>query len=316
MHRTLPHLFAAAALAIASTATSTALAKESVAASATSNLSPSEHMAEVPVGGERVTHGGPFSLAEGASPESRDSMIAAADAPRSVGLRQQRQQRQQEPWEVILLGGWTHTPFRGILTATNPFGNTVRKETDLDVDGIAVSVEGRRYFRRLQQQFGARLFLYGTYVEYFGTDKERRDLNFHFGLPNDSGMAIDQKRSIILGVGGRWNIAQRLGFELMVGGHATRTRATALSNEAEGGGPDNRFSSSKTVFGPMVGVGLTYPLWTLATGATVLGMVRWTAMCMRHVDVAGRSPFTGIDYRGRVDGDWKHSVQLGLTLPF
>jgi hypothetical protein len=59
-------------------------------------------------------------------------------------------------------------------------------------------------------------------------------------------------------------------------------------------------------------VGLTYPLFTLATGRMIMGTLRYTGMYMPSVDVMGRAPLSGFDYRARVDSGWQHSIQAGV----
>jgi hypothetical protein len=186
-----------------------------------------------------------------------DTDTGKAERIRCIGLLVMAQQ--QYPWTFGLLAGWKQTPFNARLDTT--FGNG---DTELEEDGYSLSLEARYNFRRRQQSLGANLFLYGAYVHYFGTEAERLFLNDHVADPAlDTGAGVEEHNALHLGIGSHWNIAQRLGFELMLGVHATRVTGTLTTLESQGGGSDLVFKRDKTLLGPMLALGLTYHLFNL-----------------------------------------------------
>jgi hypothetical protein len=216
-------------------------------------------------------------------------------------------QQQQSPWTFGVLGGWKQTPFDTRLNTS--FGNG---SADLEEEGTSLALEARYNFRQRQQQLGARMFLYGTYVHYFGTDLERLFLNVHPTPAQDTGVSTEEKNALHLGVGSRWNLAQRLGLELMLGAHATRVKGGITTLESQGGGTDLRFQRTKTLYGPMLALGLTYPLWTMQNGHPLNGVFRWTRTWMPDFSVTGSSAFSGGTYDARVNGGPNDSIQLGV----
>ena len=274
------------------------------------NLPPGTYFAEVSVGGEAVGGRTAVRLDDGSNQLRVSSATGAAEVPRQIVFQQQL----QSAWGFGLYGGWKRTPYNGELSFDDNRAVTMSGRTDLEEDGTSLAIEARYYMRRQQQTLGAQLFLYGTYAEYFGTESQRRFLDLHPPLgSNDSGLSVDEKRSFMFGLGGRWNLAQQLGFELMLGAHATRVRASMLFDESGGGGLNERISRNKTLWGPMLALGLTYPLWKLASGHPVLGVVRYTALRMRDINFAAMSStFPNFDYRAHFDGGWNQSFQLGL----
>ncbi len=216
-------------------------------------------------------------------------------------------QQQQSPWTFGVLGGWKKTPFDTRLNTT--FGNG---DADLEEGGGSLALEARYNFRKRQQNLGAQMFLYGTYVHYFGTDLERLFLNVHPLAALDTGAAAEEKNALQLGVGSRWNIAQRLGLELMLGVHATRVKGSIITLESQGGGTDLRFDRTKTLFGPTLGLGLTYPLRTMKNGHPLNGVFRWTRAWMPDFSVSGSSAFSGGNYDARINGGAQDSFQLGV----
>lgn len=237
-----------------------------------------------------------------------DTATGRAKRIRCVALLVMAQQ--QYPWSFGLLGGWKRTPFDTTLNST--FGNG---STDLDEGGISLSLEARYNLRRRQQNLGANLFLYGTYVRYFGTSAEKLFLDDHGGAALDTGAGTEEKYGLHLGFGSRWNLAQQLGFELMLGAHATRVTGTLPTLESQGGGSDLVFKRNKFLLGPMVALAVTYPLFQLA-GVPVDGALRWTAMRMPDFSVAGSSAFSGGNYSANFGGGWQHTLQFGLQAAF
>jgi hypothetical protein len=270
-----------------------------------SNIPSGRYATEVVVGGKPVGSRSSVNLDDGNNRLRVDSVTGAVEVIRQIVFLQQQQ---QSAWGFGLYGGWKRMPYDGEFSrASPPNGGS----TDLDTDGWLLALEARYYWRRQQQTLGAQLFLYGTYVEYFGTDEQRRFLDIHPTPGNDSGLGIKEKRSVLYGLGGRWNLAQQVGFELMLGGHTTWVRGEGFSDESCCGSTDVRFSRDKTLWGPMVAVGLTYPLFKLASGRPVTGFARWTALHMDDFEATGRSPAFGFDYRARFNGGWNNSLVVG-----
>lgn len=216
-------------------------------------------------------------------------------------------QQQQQPWTFGVLGGWTETPFDTQLVTT--FGSA---SADLEEDGGSLALEARYNFRRRQQHLGAQLFLYGTYVHYFGTDVQRMFLNIHPTAAMDTGVYVEEDFALHLGVGSRWNLAQRLGMEMMLGIQITRLESHLTTLESQGGGKDLQFSRDKHDTGPMVALGLTYPLLTLPNGHPLNGTFRWTRTWLSDISVSGASAYSGGSYHSRVDGGSQDNFQLGV----
>lgn len=216
-------------------------------------------------------------------------------------------QQQQRPWTFGVLGGWKETPFDTRLNTT--FGNGT---ADLEEGGGSLALDARYNFRKRQQSLGAQMFLYGTYVHYFGTDLERLFLNVHPTAALDTGVSIEEENALHLGFGARWNLAQRLGFELMLGAHATRVKGGITTLESQGGGTDLRFNRTKTLTGPLFAMALSYPILTLANGHPLNGVFRWTRTWMPDYSLSGSSAFSGGNYDARVDGGAQDNFQLGV----
>lgn len=215
-------------------------------------------------------------------------------------------QQQQQPWTFGVLGGWKETPFDSQLTTSFGSGSV-----NLEEDGGSLALEARYNFRR-QQQLGARLFLYGTYMHYFGTDVERMFLNVHPTSAMDTGVYVDEDYALHLGIGSRWNLAQRLGLELMLGAHITRVESHLTTLESQGGGTDLRFRRNKNDAGPMMALGLTYPLMKLPNGRPLNGTFRWTRTWLSDINISGASAYSGGQYESRVDGGAQDNLQLGV----
>lgn len=216
-------------------------------------------------------------------------------------------QQQQQPWTIGLLGGWKNTPFDTRLNTD--FGNGT---ADLEEGGGSLALEARYNFRLRQQDLGALMFLYGTYVHYFGTDLERLFLDVHGAPALDTGVSAEEKNALQLGFGSRWNLAQRLGIELMLGVHATRVEGGITTLESQGGGTDLHFSRTKTLYGPMLALGLSYPMLTLANGRPLNGTFRWTRTWLPDFCLSGSSAFSGGTYDACIDGGAQDNFQLGV----
>lgn len=216
-------------------------------------------------------------------------------------------QQQQQPWTFGVLGGWKETPFDTQLATTFGSGSA-----DLEEDGGSLALEARYNFRQRQQYLGAKLFLYGTYVHYFGTDVERMFLNIHPTTAMDTGVYVDEDYALHFGIGSRWNLAQRVGLELMLGAHITRVESHLTTLESQGGGTDLRFRRNKNDAGPMVALGLTYPLMKLPNGHPLNGTFRWTRTWLSDINVSGASSYSGGSYESRVDGGSQDNLQLGV----
>ncbi len=216
-------------------------------------------------------------------------------------------QQQQSPWTFGVLGGWNKPSFDTRLNTT--FGNGV---AGLEDDGSNLALDARYNFRKRQQNLGAQMFLFGTYVHYFGTDLERLFLDDHGGAALDTGVSAEGTNALHLGFGSRWNLAQRLGFELMLGVHATRVKGGITTLESQGGGTDLRFTRTKALFGPMLALGLNYPMLTLANGRPLNGTFRWTRTWLPDFSLSGSSAFSGGNYDARIDGGAQDNFQLGV----
>ena len=271
-----------------------------------SNLPTGSYSAETVVGGKQVGQRTTVRLDDGDNQLRVDSTTGAIEVIRRLA---RRQQQQQDGFGFGIFGGWKQTPFDGTLSST-ALGQS--GSTDLKTDAGNLTLEGRYHFRALPQ-IRARPFIFGGYTEYFGANEEKRYLDFHPTPGMDSGIGIDEKHSWTLGLGARWNLTEQVGLEFMVGGHATRTRVSALSNESCCGGIDNRISRTDYLKGAMLGVGLSYQLGRFASGRPITGIARYTAMHMDDIDVRGMSATFPFDYAARVNGGWNHSVQFGLT---
>lgn len=213
--------------------------------------------------------------------------------------------QQQNPWTFGVLGGWKKTPFNSSLNTT--FGNG---SDDLEEDGASLALEAR--YNLNQRIKGARLFMFGTYMQYFGTDLQRLFLNLHPTPALDTGTGAEEKNALHLGVGSRWNVAQRVGMELMLGAHATRVKGSILTLESQGGGTDLSFQRTKTLYGPLLALGMTYPLWTMKNGRPLNGVFRWTRTWMPGFNVSGNSAFSGGNYDARIKGGAQDNLQLGV----
>ena len=267
------------------------------------DLPPGIYLAQVFVGDRPAGPQTTIGLEQGES-EIRIAAAGVTEVKPPIAQRQQ-QLMMQAAWSFGVLGGWKWTPYDMTFTS-NIFGANAR--TGAEETAGALAAEVRYNFSRRQQNLGARLFLFGTYIHYFGTDAERRFVNLHPTPGLDTGGRIEEKRSFGFGLGAHWNIAQRVGFELLLGAAATRLEFAALSNESGGGGGDVRIPRRATEWGPLIALGLTYPVFQAVTGTA-----RLYAMRMGDQDVAGRSPLVPVwDYAARFHGGWQYMCMLGL----
>jgi hypothetical protein len=272
-----------------------------------SNLTTGTYQAEVLVGGKPVGQRTTVRLEDGDNQLRVDSATGSIEVIRRLA---RMQQQQQDGFEFGIFGGGKETPFKGNLRsiALNDSGSSGLKK-----DGTSFGVEARYNFRMLPELPNTRLFVFGGYTDYSGISTNKRFLDFHPTPGNDSGVAVNEKHSWTAGLGARWNFDDRFGLEVALGGHATRTRVAALSDESCCGGPDNRIKDTETVKGLMGSVGLRCRLGRYASGRPITGILRYTAMKMDDIKVTGQSPAFGFDYKARVDGGWNQSIQLGLT---
>jgi hypothetical protein len=217
--------------------------------------------------------------------------------------------RTLDHFSVGMYGGFKGSPYNARVssTALNSTGSG-----GLDGGWGLMGFEGRYYFnpaQQLAQAFGARLFVYGSYVHYFGSPRENLFLDLHPTPGKDVGASVDEKGSGILGIGGNLNIAQRLGLGLMLGLHVTRLDVSARANETGGGGQNNTFTESHTVVGPAFGAELFYPVAYLQGVGTLEWMLRGQGLWMPDSSVDGRSNL-GFDYHARAEGgvDWSGST--------
>ena len=217
-------------------------------------------------------------------------------------------------WSFGPLVGATFSPYNGFVesSALNSSGTT-----SLDGTWGLFGFEGRYYFNPAQQlaQQGLRLFVYGSYVHYFGSSIEKKFLDDHPTPGADVGAGVDQKWTGILGVGANLNIAQRLGLGLMLGAHMTRVETIALADETGGGGANNRFSRGQYVFGPAFAAELFYPICDIQGVGTVEWLARGQVMLMPDTSVDGRSS-NNYDYLARGKGGAEGSFQTGFRVMF
>ena len=276
-----------------------------------SGLAAGSYTVEVLQGGKTVGSPSTVALEDGDNQLRVNSDTGAVSI---LPLLAHRQQQQQYGWSFGVLGGWKETPYRSTVSVENGLFGSGR--TSLEEDGNSLALEARYNFRRMQQAFGARLFLYGTYVKYFGTDREKIFIDAHGadGI-NDTGARAEEKHSIMFGVGSRWNVAQKLGLELMLGAHRTRVNLSATTDEL---GNPFKFSKSKSMWGPMFALGLTYPLTTLSNGLPLVATARWTRTWMRDTSLSGVStgPCFGCRYDADFDGGSQDNFQVGIGLNY
>lgn len=215
-------------------------------------------------------------------------------------------------WGVQIFVDYKGTPYSS--TTMSSSGSPVRGSPDLSESIPSLGFGVRRYFDRLGN--GAQPFAYAAFSEYFGSGARGADVIYHFGSVPDSGGEIQERRSFLLGAGGRFALGSNVMLDLMVGMHATQMRVSVFSDERSGGGPDNQFSSDRWLYGPTLGGGLSFPLFYLGQGSPVLGFLMYKAMMMKDVAQEGVSPFTGNTYTIRADGGVQHKVMFGLEKRF
>jgi hypothetical protein len=232
-------------------------------------------------------------------------LIAAAPVP--------QQQRQRGRFSAGILGGIKRTPYDGEVTSS---ALASRDSGDLDDTIGNLGVEGRYYFPRSQiAQLGADLFIAGTYMHYMGGGKSKYFGDRHAPVPgNDVGASVEEKYSIMLGVGASLNILQRVGVGLILGAHMTKVDVAALGNEFPVGN-DNKFKNSDNVFGPFLAAEAFYTLGWLQGIGPVQAALRTTLKWMPDVDARGTSSLN-FDYNATAEGGVQYEGQLGLRILF
>lgn len=218
---------------------------------------------------------------------------------------------------LAILGGVKRTPYEAQVQAA-AWG--IDEDDDLDDTIGMLGIEGRYYLPNFEalQTCRARLFLAAMYLEYLGGGRTNRFINAHPGASKDTGMSLEELRSLRLAVGSQFLLTQQVMMAFLVGAHATRVDVRMLSDETGGGGPRNNFSTSKTVWGPYFAVDLMFPL-LLQQVLRVPNLdffVRAEAMHMPSVVARGRSPFTGAHYRGEAEGGIQYGGMLGIMKRF
>jgi hypothetical protein len=97
---------------------------------------------------------------------------------------------------------------------------------------------------------------------------------------------------------------------VMGGVQITGVEVRFLTDESGGGGVLNRFQTSDTVIGPVLGVGFTHPLAN--TAMELVG--NWYLSWLGDVHGSGRSTL-GFDYNYRLNGGIQTEFQIGLRIP-
>ena len=265
------------------------------------------YQAEVLVGGKPVGQRTTVRLEDGDNQLRVDSATGSVEVIRRLA---RMQQQQQDGFEFGIFGGSKETPFDGHVRSTMlGFSDS----DGLKKRGTSLGVEARYNFRPLPELPNTRFFVFGGFTDYSGIGKTERFVDAHPTAGNDTGVAVNERHSWTAGLGARWMLDQRFGLEVALGGHATRTRISALSDESCCGGPANKFSNTETVKGLYGSVGLSCRLGHYGSGRPITGILRYTAMKMDDMNVSGVSPAFGFDYKARVDGGWNQSIQLGVT---
>lgn len=218
---------------------------------------------------------------------------------------------------IALLGGVKRTPYEAQVQAAM-WG--INEDADLSDSIGMLGVEGRYYLPNFEalQACRTRLFLAAMYLHYLGGGRTNRFINAHPGPSEDTGMSLDEKRSLRLALGSQFLLTQQVMMAILVGAHATHVKARVLSDETGGGGPRNSFGQSETIWGPYFAVDLMFPL-LLQQMLRVPNLdlfVRAEAMHMRDISVSGRSSFTGADYRGEAEGGIQYGGMLGIMKRF
>lgn len=223
--------------------------------------------------------------------------------------QQQQQQQQQEPLDFVFLGGYKRTPYDAHVSSNIP----AMGDIGLKDNGGTFTLESRYHF---PNDDGSRddTFAYGGIDWYGGISKTRIPLDFHFPVPGDeTGAKMEEKYAFRLGVGKSWDLGNKWGLELMGGAHFTRVSSSIITNE---GGPNQEFKKSKFVVGPSLGLGLTFPLYSMpGTNRPVMGTARYTANWMPNVNVSGMSTFP-FDYSAKFKGGRQDNFQLGLIMQY
>jgi hypothetical protein len=218
----------------------------------------------------------------------------------------------QPGWGLQIFGDYKRTPFGTTTVASS--GSSLTAHPDLADNMSSLGVGLRRYFTALPN--GVQPFAYAAFSEYFNNGASSTDLTYHFGTTADTGASINEQRSFLLGVGGQFELPQRLALQLMVGLHATRLQMSVFSDERSGGGPNNVFQTQKWIYGPTFGAGLSFPLMMMSGGSPLIAFLQYQGLFMRDVSVSGTSPFTLNTYSLSADGGLQNKIMFGLETRF
>lgn len=215
-------------------------------------------------------------------------------------------------WAIQIFGDYKQTPYDS--TTLSSSGSSVTGKPDLSDSMSSLGFGVRRYFAPMANGFQP--FAYAGFSEYFGNGAKVTDVTYHFGTTPDTGAEIKEQRSLMLGAGGQFLLARNVALQLMLGLHATRMQMSVFSDETSGGGPNNVFSTSKWMFGPAAGAGLSFPLLYFSNGSPLLGFLQYQAMMMDDVSESVSSPFTSNTYSLRADGGIQHKFMFGVEKRF
>ncbi|MCB1959657.1 MAG: hypothetical protein KDE68_03895 [Rhodocyclaceae bacterium] len=232
-----------------------------------------------------------------------DTSSGKAERIRCVPLMDQQQQ-QQEGWSLIGMGGYKRSPFSADVNTQ--FGNG---STDLDDSGWRFSLETRRYIRTTSS---GRVFAWAGVDLFSGIDKRDLFLDVHPTAGNDTGAALKEEYGFRLGIGQSWKLGGGLTLDGMLGLHGTRVEGQLITDESGGGGVRETFAERKWLFGPTVGLGLSYPLSGMPNA---FFHTRATFDYMPELSISGRSS-NAFDYSTRIDGGWQPSLQFGIGSSF
>ncbi len=254
--------------------------------------------------------------------DGKTTTISVDSAARTVSITGEREPDaintlDDSRFAVALLGGVKRTPYDAQVQSK--MWGIDEEESLNDTIGM-LGIEGRYYLPNFEvlQACRARLFLAAMYLEYLGGGQTNRFINAHPGPSKDTGMSLDEQRSLRLALGSQFLLTQQVMLATLVGVHATRVKARMLSDESGGGGPRNSFSKSETVWGPYFAVDLIFPLLLqqLFHVPNLDLFVRAEAMHMRDVTASGKSPFTGAIYHGEAEGGTQYGGAIGIMKRF
>lgn len=211
--------------------------------------------------------------------------------------------------------GWTGTPWDAVVTSQA----LASQDSGSLHDSVPfLGLEGRYNLSPTQQRMqalGAGLFITGTFMHYLGGG-----LDSYFGDrhpptgQDDIGAGMNERWSLMLGFGKRFNPWQKVGLALMIGAHMTQADVGLLVNESGGGGADEQMRITKYLFGPFVGAEVALPLAYLQT--LPLQLVLQTRLLWMPDVSFSRASSTGRDYHLALSGGLQYLMLLGLRVPF